>query len=84
MEWVALLDKVMSKEAFKAEREPQRGGDSKARVWNGVNKSKSGMKEADWKIRMGDAEGVLRPVLLKLENAHKSRGDISKMLILYS
>lgn len=49
-----------------------------------MNKSKSGMKEADWKIHMGDAEGVLRPVLLKLENAHKSRGDISKMLILYS
>ena len=43
-----------------------------------MNKSKSGGKEKSWKTHMGDPEGFSRPVLVKLQNAHKLPGEYCK------
>lgn len=57
---MACLGLVVSKKPSQAEREPQSGGNSKkARVWNGMNKSKSGRKGMNSKTQgEGDTTGL--------------------------
>lgn len=65
MEGAAFLDSIVSKKAFQAER-ATKGWDSEARVWNGMNRSKSRGKEMSSETHVGDPGGFSRPVLLKL------------------
>lgn len=64
---VAFSDRIVSKEAFQAGREPQRVGNSQRVSWNDMDKSESGRKELRSETQVGGHPTQFsRSVFLKL------------------
>jgi len=64
---VAFSERIVSKEAFQAEREPQRVGNSQKVSWNDMDKSESGRKELSSETQVGGhSTQFSRSVFLKL------------------